>query len=185
MKRFCDAEANNALAYFYFDFNDREKQNVTNMLRSIIAQFSRQHPVLPQAVMTLVSGYKEKSQQPNGDALMQTLLSMLENGGNYYIILDALDECSEREDLLKTISELARQGTHNLHMLFTSRQEQDIKGELELIGTEMVPIRNAKVNEDIRLHVRKCLDVDRKLKKWPNSIKQEIETSLVEGAHGM
>lgn len=183
MKRFCEAESSKILAYFYFDFNDREK-NVANMLRSVIAQISRKGPSLPKAVQILLQ-YKEKAEQPNEQTLFQTLLSVLREDKTYYIILDALDECWERENLLETLSELAKQGLKNVHMLFTSRQEQDIKESLRPIVTENVPIQNTKVDKDIRLHVRRCLDEDRELKERPDSIKDEIETSLVEGAHGM
>ncbi|KAI9794892.1 MAG: hypothetical protein M1816_003022, partial [Peltula sp. TS41687] len=184
MKGFCEAGPSNALAYFYFDFNERKKQNVKNMLRSVIAQFSREGATLPGAVQTLLQ-YKGKAQEPNEQTLVQTLSSVFKEGGEYYVILDALDECAERENLLKIVSELASHGRSNLHMLFTSRREQDIKEELDHIATEAVPIQNAKVDKDITLHVRRCLEEDRKLKKWPDSIKHEIETSLVEGAHGM
>ncbi|KAI9783618.1 MAG: hypothetical protein M1816_001209 [Peltula sp. TS41687] len=183
MKRFCEAEPSKILAYFYFDFNDREK-NVVNMLRSVIAQISRKAGLLPKAVQTLLE-YKEKAEQPNKQILFQTLLSVLREGKTYYIILDALDECSERENLLETLSEWAKQGLENVHILFTSRQGKDINEVLESIVTENVPIQNTKVDGDIRLHVRRCLDEDRELRKRPDSIKNEIETSLVEGAHGM
>lgn len=185
MKSFRNGGSKNRLAYFYFDFNDREKQLVTNLLRSIIAQISREGSTLPTAVEELFSRHKEQSQQPSRDTLMRTLLSVLRDDKDYYIIIDALDECAEREILLDTLSELAGHGMKNLHTLLTSRHEQDIKGELEPIVSKTVHIQNDMVDEDIRLHVRKCLEIDRKLKKWPDSIKGEIETSLVEGAHGM
>lgn len=110
---------------------------------------------------------------------------MLQDGRSYYTILDALDECTEREDLLDTPLELAGHGINNLHILLTSRPEREIKDTLEEIATGRVLLQSAKVDKDIGIHVRKRLNIDRKLKQWPDSIKKDIEVSLVKGAQGM
>jgi len=46
-------------------------------------------------------------------------------------------------------------------------------------------IRATVVDADTRLHVRNCLDQDPKLKIWADSLKEEIESTLVEQADGM
>ena len=42
-----------------------------------------------------------------------------------------------------------------------------------------------QVDSDIRLHVRRLLADDSRLRKWPPKVKEEIEISLVRGARGM
>ncbi|KAI9779285.1 MAG: hypothetical protein M1816_003625 [Peltula sp. TS41687] len=185
IKHYYGSDPTNTFAYFYFDFNDREKQTVTNLLYSVLAQISLNASVLPNAVQKLYSQYGKQPQQPNQRQLSQALFSVLQDGRSYYIILDALDECKEREELLDTLLELAGHGMKNLHILLTSRREREIKDTLEEIVTGSVPLESADVDKDIGIYVRKRLSVDQKLKKWPDSIKIDIEASLVRGAQGM
>jgi hypothetical protein len=38
---------------------------------------------------------------------------------------------------------------------------------------------------EIKLHISSQLSTDPKLKKWPDEIKEEIESALISGANGM
>jgi hypothetical protein len=42
----------------------------------------------------------------------------------------------------------------------------------------MINVEKEKVDRDIRLHVRSCLSNDRQLKKWKQSVKDEIDGAL-------
>ena len=117
--------------------------------------------------------------------MLTALLSTLDGLKHAYIIIDALDECSEREKLLEQISDIAGRKIGKLHILLTSRKEWDIKTALDPILTGSVSIESAKVDSDIRLYVCRRLENDPRLKDWPDTVKLEIENSLVNGAHGM
>lgn len=184
MKRFCHVDPKKVLAYFYFDHMDQQKQDVTNLLSSIIAQLSRGISTIPLSVRMLLALHRANLRQPSVNELIATLLSVLRDCGPCYIIIDALDECAERVSLLDTLSQLAGAGEEKLHILMTTRHEPGINEELP-IATEMVAIRYSMVNEDIRLFVQNRLCQDSRLSRWPDSLKSVIETSLVEGAHGM
>jgi hypothetical protein len=169
-------------AYFYFDFSDAEKQKVTNMLSSIIAQLSGV-PVLPKVVDELYSKYKDGNQQPSQDDLVETLISIFTN--RTYLILDALDECSERADLLIVLRRIV-QVTESLqvNVLVTSREEQDISEALQGV-MESVNLECGGLDADIERHIQKCLENDREWRKDPPHVKQEIQDALMKGAHGM
>jgi hypothetical protein len=49
-KLFVEADPTRVLVYFYFDFRDKEKQNVPGFLRSLIAQISKASPMLPDEI---------------------------------------------------------------------------------------------------------------------------------------
>ena len=188
MKRHCRVTAKSTLAYFYFDFKDHEKQSVTSLLCSVIAQLAWEESTLPEAVQDLYSRYGEKGQQPNQSDLVKALSLSLKDGGNNYIIMDALDECNEqreRESLLNVISQLAEANKAKLHLLVTSRWEHDIVHVLKPLATYSIPLTGEGVDTDINLYIRNALSADPKLKRRPGSIKEEIEKALVGGAHGM
>lgn len=91
----CENKTAQAIAYFYFDFNDREKQQVTNLLRSVIAQLCRSQRTLPSSLHAL---YEKPSGmwQPSSQELMKLFPSVLGDLDVAYVIIDALDECAER-----------------------------------------------------------------------------------------
>ena len=92
-----------ATAYFFFDGRDsqEELQLHDKMIRSLIWQFSLKYgngvaKVLADLYSHCGNGY----QQPSLDDLHNVLGMILGGFVSAYIILDALDECSERDKVL-------------------------------------------------------------------------------------
>jgi hypothetical protein len=110
---------------------------------------------------------------------------MLKDFQQTFIILDALDECKEREELLGLLENFIDWEVESLHVLATSRRERDIEEALEPLVTGQVCIQSALVNADIYIHICERLQNDLKLRKWPANVQTEIEKTLMDGAHGM
>jgi hypothetical protein len=128
--------------------------------------------------------------QPPTDGLKEALRSMLAAFGQSYVIVDALDECpsgdGERTTLTALLTEFSKWSLPNLHILVTSRKEPDIDEALApLLTNPPICIQSKQVDADIKVHVRTQLAIDLNLKKWSPQIKEDIETSLVNGANGM
>jgi len=181
----CQSNPLFATAYFYFDFHDSAKQRHENLVRSLIEQFSNQSASTPDALENLYSRHQNGSRQPSADSLMSTLQDILQGFQQAYIVLDALDECSERDDLLSLIEEIVGWKLGTLHILATSRKEQEIEDCLSSLVSNQINIQSTVVDADIRIHVRDRLQKDRKLRKWSAEAQLEIEAALVDGAHGM
>ena len=88
--------------------------------------------------------------------------------GDIYIILDALDECEDRHELLTNLEQIVSWEDVSLHMLVTSRREIDIDEALTPLSSSRnrIRIQSTLVNTDIRTYVHDRLQVDRKLKRW-------------------
>ncbi|KAL1966043.1 hypothetical protein VTN77DRAFT_4983 [Rasamsonia byssochlamydoides] len=179
----------NALAFYYFDFNDSQKQRVQPMLKSIIAQLSRQCQNVPSALELLFSSCGDGSREPSTEALLSTLLGMIPDYPEVYLVLDALDESVERQDLLDVLEQLASPQAKNFHILVTSRAEHDIESTLRplLAQNFIVSFQTLLVNEDIRRYIRHRWSNDRILKRWrgDDSIREEVEDALMEKANGI
>lgn len=154
-------------------------------LRSLIAQFAAQCRSLPESLQSAHSGSQSKQKQPTIEKMVFILSQMLKSFKATYIVLDALDECTDREDLLQFIEALMGWNIDKLHVLTTSRKENDIAASLETLVTCQLCIQSALVDADIRVHVLERLSNDPKLKKWPISVQKEIEDALIQGAKGM
>ena len=176
--------AGNAIpvAYYYFDFNDREKQEVASFVRSVIAQLCTKLDHIPDSVQTLYKDYQ--LQQPNLRKLVDVLITLLNIGTNAYIVIDALDECSHRDSLLANILRIL--GSYIVvRLLVSSRREMDIKRKLGPLARWTIDLTNSAHHEDIRRYIQTQLEEDSELNSWSVAIRLEIEKSLVNGAQGM
>lgn len=178
-----------AVLYFYFDFNDSSKQNHENMVRSLLAQALRYCVDVPRELESLYSSCMDGGWQPTFEALLESLHQTLASFEETFIILDALDECTDRSELLADIDNLVGWENIDLHLLVTSRREQDIEESLaSLIGDQAsVCIDSAVISADIRVYVQFRLRTDRALKRWQKNLElsQEIKDTIVEKADGM
>ena len=147
VKLLCTNDSGNRYAYFYFDFSDTQKQSVTGMLRSIIAQLSV--PELPTEVDDLYKKCNHGQQQPGEENLVLTLLSLLKSSHRTYLIIDALDECSERRELLKITRRVIQTKSTHVNMLVTSREEQDIREGMQGVISDTISLECGGLDADI------------------------------------
>jgi hypothetical protein len=126
-------------------------------------------------------------QQPSTESLQNTLLLILDGFRHAYVVVDALDECTERRKLLKWINEIARRKGGNLHLLATSRQERDIEKGLQSLGPILISLEGASVDLDIETYLDQMLRDDQNQMEWnwDEEISAQVKTSLSQGAQGM
>lgn len=176
------------LLYFFFDFNDSNKQSFEKMLRSLISQAYYQCKSARKYLDQLYAAYDDGRKQPEIKSLIATFCSMMEVSKNARVLLDALDQCDIklRKDLLDWLVSLP---TVKLHLILTSRKEYDIETALVkwIAAGSIVPILTDPVDEDIRTVIRFRLANDEGLQRWQSrkAVCEEIETKLMEKADGM
>jgi hypothetical protein len=123
--------------------------------------------------------------QPNVEGLMATLKDIIGGFEHVYVVVDALDECRDREQLLALVEEIMDWKIGELHILVTSRAEQNIAECIGPLITAQIDLHSTLVNTDIRIHLHERLRNDVKLKRWPAKVHNQIELALMEGAQGM
>ncbi len=129
--------------------------------------------------------HNEGLQTPNCREMVKTLSRVVDTLPQAYIILDALDECPERNDLLKFLEDEAKWKPALLKVLAASRPLPDIKDALDNVGAQHVALGSELLDDDIKTHVHFRILREKSLNKWPSSVKEEIEKRLTEGAAGM
>jgi hypothetical protein len=164
---------------------------LNQLVRGLVRE-DLQHPHhyhLPRAFRDL---YKEKRSERylEIEDLNTTLLDILAESKETYIIIDALDECPEekdRDEVIKFLAKLSRDASNSTHILITSRREEDIESAIkETFGKEcIVPIQTWQVNDDVRIHLEKCMAKDPPFKTWHNDIKMEVIHNLTERTDGV
>ncbi|KAJ7603437.1 ankyrin repeat-containing domain protein [Mycena polygramma] len=156
------ATPNYGIAYFYFDFRDEKKQLLETMLRSIIMQLSEQSPI-PYSVLDLHFQSCQGGKFPTHNNLLVMLDTILSQFSGTYIILDALDECSEHDELVKFISTLCG-WCKPVHLLVASQPRTIFLDSTALKGASVVALESKKTKADILQFVNSKLELDSKLK---------------------
>ena len=168
-----------ALAYFYYDFNlEAGKRDCIAMLRSIVGQLASQIEGDPPHVRDLYTVCAAGSRLPDEQQLCLTLSNIIRDFDQTFIIIDALDESSDRGEFPDILTTAA-----NIHVLVTSRFMDDVEYALRPFRP-MEVLANAHV-DDIRTHVKSRLQHDNKLNRLSDVIKARIEEALVETSGGM
>ena len=177
-----------AVAYFYFDFGNIESQ-YGGMIRSLIRQLAAQCTSQPNPLESLYSSCGNGFRQPRLCDLKQTLCDLVQKFDDTFVIIDALDECKERQQLLNDIQVFVEWQIGGLHILVTSRREWDIKTTLDRFVNEdqNIDIQNEVVDRDIRVYVRKIMQTAQGLSRWRKvpKVQDEIEKALTDNANGM
>jgi hypothetical protein len=183
----CEAHPSSAFAYFFFDGRDGQRglQLVDSLIRSLIAQFAAPYGGIPATLAKLYKSCHDGRSQPSVQSLQSVLLTILESFDNIYIVLDALDECTERKDLLKWIKQMTSWKRSKLHLLTTSRPEEDIAKHLRLLDPDHVCIKQDLITRDVNIYIDCILDDDDTFDRWNDEIKANIKSKLLEGAEGM
>ncbi|KAI4599633.1 hypothetical protein KJ359_001730 [Pestalotiopsis sp. 9143b] len=180
------------LLYFYFDFTDSRKQSFENTLRSLVWQIYYQNKVARKHLDSLYSSACQNGKvQPSFDSLRKVFTEMIGNLGEVWIVLDALDECTPRGDLLAWLRSVNQDLSVQvkMHLLVTSRPEQDIKSAIKRYACDeqIIAIRDDLLKGDIRNYVQARVREHEGLSRWRGyqEIQDKIEASLLEKANGM
>ncbi|ETS82683.1 hypothetical protein PFICI_04559 [Pestalotiopsis fici W106-1] len=182
------ANHSQALFYFYFDFTDTRKQTFENCVRSLLDQLYHINVRSRKEVDALYASCKNGREQPSKSSIQETFAKIVKSGETW-LVLDALDECKVRDDLLLWLGDL-RSDEMNLHVVATSRPEQDIQTSMKQIcrsEKEKIAIHEDLLKADIQNYVHAIIKEHEDFRVWrslPN-IQEEIEISLVSKSHGM
>ena len=183
--RYCQQAPRTALTYFYFDFNDTGKRDTNSLIRSLITQLSAQCETIPPPLLELYNSQPDGTKVIDEENLLATLRNLILTFHNVYIVLDALDESLDCEEILHFINSVQGWDLSRLHLLVTSRQLADIEESLTGLVTERVCLQDSEMNEDIILYFADKLENDKSLSRFPPDIRFQIQKKLLEGEDGM
>jgi hypothetical protein len=184
------------MAYFYFDFRDLDKQNIRNLLPSLLIQLSTQSDPCRDILSRLYLEHDNGEKKPMVRVMTQCLKDMLTTSDHpIYIILDALDECpnssgipSPREQVLMLVKDLINLRLPHLHICVTSRPEFDIQATLRPLALHSVSLHDESgQKKDIVDYINSVVysDSETMTKRWRDEDKKMVVESLSEKADGM
>ncbi|KAK1579135.1 LOW QUALITY PROTEIN: uncharacterized protein LY79DRAFT_593036 [Colletotrichum navitas] len=156
---------------FFFDFSDTAKQNLDDLLRSLIFKLYNHGGEAVNELDSLFNSCQspQGQQQPETTALANTLHAMMKRSKKIYIVLDALDECTMREKLLVWIENIVSNPDFNhVQLLATSRPEEEFRRSIPVwIGEDSCKELNKEsVTIDIIAYIEDRLQRSPEFKKF-------------------
>lgn len=173
------------LAVFYFTFSDSDKQSYTDLIRSLTAQLGWKEP----GRSMLQREYENSGRNaPGVDFLESVLNSSIEAYDIVFLVLDALDESPDdddvRHDVLDGVERLC-QCLPNLKIVATSRDVRDVRETMAVLSADSVDIATSAVNADIRRYVSAELLRDRRLRRLDAKMRALVVETISSKADGM
>ena len=103
----------------YLDYKDATNQTLINLLGSLLKQLIQLRDYVSDDLRDLYKKAKRRNAKPRLEQVRQILLAEIARCNRVYCVVDALDECSFRQELLSEILNLV---PAKLSLLITSRQ---------------------------------------------------------------
>ncbi|KAF5671064.1 heterokaryon incompatibility protein het-E-1 [Fusarium denticulatum] len=179
LEKLCEPANGSFCSYYYCHYSHNQDETVP-FLSWIIGQVCRQISWIPPELKRL----HDRGCEPTSADLEQTLAIILQKLESLYIVIDAVDESTPREELLSLIETMTvDERFEKIRILATSRQYFDIEQSLGEIS-ESISMSNAMVDADIRRFVHARLRSSHRLKRWHDRF-DEIEEILAAMAQVM
>ncbi|KZP03687.1 hypothetical protein FIBSPDRAFT_968780 [Athelia psychrophila] len=177
----CESRSLSGYAYFFFDSRDADQGLVMfeNFLQSLLSQLAYRCGGIPAALTKLYHAHLDGHTQPSLESLNSTLQCI--GFDDVYIIIDSLDECGDRAELLRWIQTAASWNSDKVHLLSTSRQEPDIRSELDKIARVYCVMIDGESQKDILLY----LDEQLRPMNWDEKTRDLVKSIVGGRADGM
>jgi hypothetical protein len=179
-----------ALAYYYCEYRLPETQLLSNILGSLIRQICATSDEVFEELDLFYSDRNEKAKHPvlpTAEELDKLLWRLSTSFESVMIIVDGLDEISDPEELskvLSTLSSLTSPTDGSIKVIYTSRDEIDIKRHLPEFETICIAARG----KDLELFVAAVVEDrirNRSLRLRDPTLKGIIIDGIVSKANGM
>lgn len=183
-KRF-DRHTDHAVAYTYCSYHRQHEQTLVNLLSTMLRQLLQEQPDLPHFFQALHQRHVKKNTRPSVEELWTLLLCVTETYSKVYIVIDALDECTNvdhtRNLLLDKLFRLQNQSKTVVCLLATTRFVPEILDQFKNHVTLEIRANDHDVGQYLDSHMSR-------LAPWvarQNALQEEITTKIIEGSDGM
>jgi hypothetical protein len=171
------------VAYVYFNYKAQAEQDAASMLAAILKQLTQSLPSTMEPVERLYDQHAGKGTKPSLDELYSALRSVLAHYPAVYIIIDALDECSDtdgaRQQFLARLRGL--QAEQDVRLMVTSRY---ISGIIEgFKEASKIEVRASR--EDVMRFVAGQINRLPKCIQRDPALQELMQEKIAEAADGM
>jgi len=183
----CDGpcEEDIAIAMFYCDFRDQQKQTTTNIIGAILKQLLVRGEVLED----VQSAFQKAKTEVGGRGLrLPDVVRMLKQAiaalPQVFICIDALDECIPKHllELLGSLKDILQE-SRRTRIFFTGRPQVEAAITKHFITGVIIPI--SPKAHDIERYLEKKLEMDTECDAMSDGLRADIMRIIPERISGM
>lgn len=170
------------MVYFYIDGSNRQLLSIDTLYKSFVYQVALQLPGLPYELD------KKLRYGPIEDREFRRLYKkLLKNFSKIYIVIDGLDECQEFiefDDMVQVLADLLDPEIQLTNILASSRPLEQLRRSLKNLDALQISSEEDAAHVDIETAVHSQLSGTTPFKRWPQALRNNIESTLLSGARG-
>jgi Cdc6-like AAA superfamily ATPase len=169
------------IAYLFCSYKAQFDQTVPSLLSAILKQLLRSLSDIPHPVRDIYDHHSKRRTKPHLDELVHAIVSTLSSYSTVYMVIDALDECSNKDGVRpQLIDNLCRlQASCNVRLLFTSRNIPEVTEAFRSNPCLEVRASEEDVKHYIASHLpRLRISID-------DQLVRDIESKIVDAVDGM
>lgn len=173
-----------AIAFLYCNYKRQLEQTVSNLVTSLLKQLVQDHSTAFNDVKDWYKGHNDRSTQPTTEEVLTVLGAVAEKFSKVFIVVDALDECSEIDGTRAKLLAALRSMPSTVKLLITSR-------DLPSIAAEFREANRIDINandEDLQKYIEGRIPREPRLATHVRgcpSLRDEIVKKIIENARGM
>jgi hypothetical protein len=176
----CD---NIGVAYLFCNYNAQADQSVLSLFAALLKQLVLSRPDIAAPVTHIYDHHLKQGSRPSLDDIFGALLSVCSNHATVYIVVDALDECSDKDGargrLIDKLREL--QARTDVRLMCTSRFIPEI--EREFYSNLTLEVRASE--EDVRRFVSGQMPRLPNCIRRDDELKRAVQNKIAEAVDGM
>lgn len=170
------------VAYLFCSYKAQSDQSVSSLFAALLKQLVQSRPDIAGPVKYIYDDHSKRGSRPSLDEILRTLQSVCANYAAVHIIVDALDECTDRDGARRLIDKFGElQATTDVRLLCTARFVPEITQKFE--SNSILEVRASE--EDVRRYVASQLPRLPNCIKRDNELKRAVENKVIEAVDGM
>jgi len=176
-------DRNVAITYIYCNYKQQTEQSVFNLVASLLKQLVQDDSVAYENVKCVHGRHKKNETRPTLDELLGVMRSETARFSKAFIVVDALDECSEVNGTRGRLLAALRTLMSSANLLITSRDLASIAADFR--GTKRLDIHAS--DDDVRRYIEGRIPHESRLGRHVDGhpmLQEEIVKKVLESVRG-
>jgi hypothetical protein len=172
------------VACIYCNYKEKDAQTPVNLIASLWMQLVEDHGSLSADVKGLYGKYVERGTRPPLSEVSRVLQSEITKYSKVFVVLDALDECSESDGTRQLFLTEIRKLMPNISLLVTSRHIANIELEFQKAACLEISANDEDVRSYLKSRIEGQPQLARHIEK-DTTLQDAILHTIVKKANGM
>jgi Cdc6-like AAA superfamily ATPase len=171
------------VAYLYCNYKRQAEQTISGLLTAMLKQLVQDQPSFSKPLQSMYDLHETKKTRPSFREISAALQSVLAKYSRVYVVIDALDECSDQDGTRSQLLDFCRslQGQMDLRLMATSRHIPDIVDKFRNIPQLEVRASDTDVKRYVigqTSRLANCIQRD-------NDLQELMQGKIVDAVDGM